>query len=573
MSIFNNTSINLIDENQFNYNLQNNKNDYMHNNKKELKVETNSSVFTLISIIDFDDPNIANYRESKEQVEFKIKKAAKQSVLDSVYSTITDVEDTSMYNFLLNAANSHKIDYYYGRDHADIKIILKGGGACRFYNRLFGKHVISPANRNAMDALYKDKVSDIDVDLYYKGVSYSDASISSIYILMDIALKHGNIIRDMIARKCNNIETAILNSIQYNENKGIVDPIKLYGNIPNNDAVQSVKVRVNNDHIKDRIINQTNHGTYYAETDQLLLNDNTGLVIAKRQLKGFYISYANDYRVCSVNDIEFGLARLCLLLDIEVKTATKTINNRFPVELYDIGINIKSSRSYSYDLFLDIGKYSILKFGNMDIYGIDYIVKDLYQMLFDGSLLTWKINKYEKRLKRFIYFATLLELDIHDTQYVKTEMVNIDNVFKNSIIDIDTSDLSPMAITIYRKKVFALQILSQRYHHQESYLYLLIDPLINILIISIYYNCVINNIQSSSILYKNEFDAVNKYLTDHWSLEKCKKQNSTIVPIDSRINPNITIHDYVDLIKGWNELKKYMAENIMICKNIVDLIT
>ena len=114
----------------------------------------------------YDDEVNRDYTPTPVMNDFDDKTFVKSLVTDAFYSQITNEDDSYLYDALLNASNSHHMKYYYGNNEGgDIKILLKGGGACRFYNNLFLTG-IDPGRAQNVKQLYNEKISDIDVDLY-----------------------------------------------------------------------------------------------------------------------------------------------------------------------------------------------------------------------------------------------------------------------------------------------------------------------------------------------------------------------------------------------------------------------
>jgi hypothetical protein len=587
----------------------------------------NNEAEKLMNVVDFDDANVnSNYEPTALMKDFDDKTYVKSLITDAFYGQITDQNDSYLYNALLNASYSHHMQYYYGNNNngADIKILLKGGGACRFYNNLFLKG-LDATRANKIQQDYKEKISDIDVDLYIKGISYADGSIASILILLDLIKADGDKIMEMVTSKKTPIEQELTNQVKAlmkgcdftsrddpNKYEGCNKLFNIlgitrnyYGAIKTDDIKVELEL-IDTDDLKNTIIQNTDYGMYVKKSRMIVEGNDKITNLYNNLNKKLFIKYANMYRNCASGGMEFGLSRLCFNYNVKFtfplnrqngETTGETIVKTFksPIELYDLGINIKYTNAYLYHKNMTIGKPNINRYGHVYVYALDYVVQDLYNMIFGEKVLPWSAKKYEKRLKRFYYYILLLELDNNNIEDIKT---NIKYITEHVIGIMQTPPLPVVpnvdTIKTIRKYITNIQMVSYKFQKDYSYLYYITIPLITFLITLMHITYIVYsknqddanksniiprflNRTNNDILYdfnKDESYLIQEDLKLNASMESCKNMKANIINVSSLIKPMEYIQGsndyYTKLLTGFDKFMTDITNQLAVITAILD---
>jgi hypothetical protein len=221
----------------------------------------------------------------------------------------------------------------------------------------------------------------------------------------------------------------------------------------------------------------------------------------------------------------------------------------------------------------------------MYVYSLDYVLQDLYNMIFGEKVLPWSAKKYEKRLRRFYYYLLLLELDnnnIEDTKsnitYIKTNVVDIMSDLKNINT---TNDITDDTIKNIRHYITNIQMVSYTFQKNYSYLYYITIPLITFLI-TLMHIVYIVKYRNATIYGKihdfdvNESNLIGDDLNNNASMDLCKKINANIINVNSFIKPksyiniNNGIGYYNRLINGFTNFKIDIKKQLDIILNVIN---
>lgn len=179
-------------------------------------------------------------------------------------------------------------------------------------------------------------------------------------------------------------------------------------------------------------INDNNNNLEYYPRNDLIIRDLQNIVFTaifqnKNISKNHYISI-NSTIFCIYDNynLMFDLYRIKLsILLNRIYNATKDtyINLNIPSEFLDISIpkyndttliNIRkkfknsNNSNSNYKIFFSKLSFNNDQYNNIIMYNLSYLIKDLNVMLFGQNFMPWINNKYEKRLRRFIFLSIIL---------------------------------------------------------------------------------------------------------------------------------------------------------------------
>jgi hypothetical protein len=179
-----------------------------------------------------------------------------------------------------------------------------------------------------------------------------------------------------------------------------------------------------------RINNNDNHLEYSPKND-LIIRDVQNIIFTSifqnNRQNNHYISI-NSTIFCIYDNynLMFDLYRIKLnirLNNIYNITNGVYINLSIPTEFLDISIpkyndttlmNIRkkfknnNNPNYNYRIFFSKLSFNNNQYNNILMYNLSYLIKDLNVMLFGQNFMPWINNKYEKRLRRFIFLSIIL---------------------------------------------------------------------------------------------------------------------------------------------------------------------
>jgi hypothetical protein len=246
---------------------------------------------------------------------------------------------------------------------------------------------------------------------------------------------------------------------------------------------------------------------------------------------------------------------------------------------------------------MTIGKPNINRYGHVYVYALDYVVQDLYNMIFGEKILPWSAKKYEKRLKRFYYYILLLELDNNNIEDIKTNIKYITEhvigIMKNLSLPKEPNDYVDTIKTI-RKYITNIQMVSYKFQKDYSYLYYITIPLITFLITLMHITYIIysknqDDVNKSNILprilpstnndilsdfNKDESDLIQEDLKLNASMESCKNMKANIINVSSLIKPMDYIQGsndyYTKLLTGFNKFMTDITNQLAVITAILD---
>jgi hypothetical protein len=490
--------------------------------------------------------NVINLSE-----DYMKKKSIKDELVSQLYNAMDEKQNDTLLDFLFTAKDSINNRFinnppYIVNDNT-FDLIIKGGGACKiYYERLMTLAGFPPqvppnipvrtlADRLRADRLFKESISDIDVDFY------GDYDAPTTYLYMVALLRHIRVRHE--ATIISTIDTILLRA-----NVNILGYINNTNNDPNNtiknrlnDAFnlqipnisthrfRTAVIRLNNKDFKDSIIQKYKKFLYSVDVDDIIQNDNTnyrndGIRVLGRSVN---ITFANEYELCNPVTNKFSLARLNIHLELVLDD--KHIIP-FKISLYDIGYGLDCTEGYLHNRY-HTGVKFIKATDRLPVYGLSYIVNDLFNMLYINNIKTWSLPKYTKRIKRLINYAIFLELDYHSKTDVLQTIANLGRAFTYIISDINHDDTSES----YHNKISWLMIESQRLKHINSKLYILTDCMIMFL-----YKKIMDLEKKGDISV-----SVQNFIQNYWSVNSCNESN--IIPFESKLikeNNNNDIADF-----------------------------
>ena len=478
------------------------------------------------------DGSIINFTE-----EYMKKKSIKDELVSQIYNVMDKKQNQALLDILFRAKESINTRYTNGPNVINktnpFDLIIKGGGACKiYYDRLMilwksriPKHLHANIQVQA-DAKFKESISDIDVDFY------GDYDASTTYFYMVTLLRHIRVrneatIITIIDNLLANVNANILGYIN-NPNNTIKKKINESFNlrIPNIDTHQFVTAVItrSSDNFKDSIIQKYKKFLYSADVDDIITNDEINyrnrshekLRDEKKLGSSVNITFANEYELCNPVTNKFSLARLNIHLNLKLDNHADI---PFKISLYDIGYGVDCNEGYLHNKY-HTGIKFIKAENRLPVYGLSYVVNDLFNMLYINNIKTWSLPKYAKRIKRLINYAIFLELDYHSKAYVIQTIGNLRNAFQNTVADITPDDNAEN----YYNKISWLMVESQRLKHIGSKLYILTDCMIMFLY---------KKIQNLRGIDRACKDSIYTFIQDYWSFTACDESN--IIPFESKL--------------------------------------
>lgn len=314
-----------------------------------------------------------------------------------------------------------------GLNNDDIVFVYKGGNIMRFIFKEFlsnyPKHI-----SEQIDSFYSDafKRSDADFSIYIRPTL---SNYEEIYTqVCDLTFLIQNQIRNVFMTKGSDWfdffrlskdiqkETLVkyqnkLQESQYAQNYGKVVEGIIFGDIKigtnSGYAIREDSTKFFDSHEKPT---STTKIDLYKIWE---INDSSLSDLAKEQ-KEAYTNYTGPQMFISANELTFGvsffnLIRTKWIIDIVFNDRTVITDG----ELIDVSIIRKEDQyvQHFYDHLEDnIHEYSVGSGLKFKAYSLKYLIQDLEKILFTISEFPWSDNKYEKRIKRliFFYFVTML---------------------------------------------------------------------------------------------------------------------------------------------------------------------
>jgi hypothetical protein len=465
---------------------------------------------------------------------YTTKKTLNESIAGVYYSAMDNIMNNSLMNFLYLSKEyiktqipaNHKID-----------LVLKGGGALKYY---YDGLVKDLKIQNPDKLPYFEKISDIDVDFYSHSISDDIVGIYVVQILKYVLTKYYNQITGINAVIFNKV-----NDVTTTQNKELLKIINSIDNkIVRVELVPAVQTS------GDILLQKIKRYVYSSEVKEIIINDPIAYPANRNNIKDCFITFANEYEMCDVSLHKFSLGRLKNTFRVKMTDGNGVITYRnINNAIYDIGIPKSCNKGYIHNM-MDIGNYVIEIPKKLSVYSMEYVIKDLYDMLFVQYFYPWTLNKYEKRLKRLIVYTCLLDLDHGSKDETLKNISSTINVFGRIITDMSIND----TLEQYYNKITFLSIDLQRYRHQGSH----IEILYNTIILVMYYF----SLEKQS---KEQGEMLSKFLDDHWTLKICSTAN--IIPVDSKVNlskpiTNQTVQDInvfkASLCKILNEVADFI---------------
>lgn len=481
--------------------------------------------------------NIEEYKKDgtfivpQSQTDYMEHKILDDSVVSIFYTFVTEQIDSQFAKYLVEA-NNHVRNNTVLNAGEEFDVVLKGGGACRWYYLKLLKALNiqrRPAPPLQMAAMqYKENISDIDVELYSKKLSSDKTNLLSVQIckwLMFNRLaaikKHVNVILGQM-----NGDPNLLKAFQKSN---------LYPN------VTGVNIMLPNEKIKDKLIQKHGKYVFNSAVDSIVTGDTIpygGPGFPRDQITDCYISFTNEYELCTQTGDKFALARFNIRTAVELTFARGPKQTIYiKLSLYDIGMGLNCSNGYLPKMGV---KNPVIKVANeLSVFTLEYVVKDLYAMLYVSNIFIWNFVKYEKRIKRLIFNIVLLDLDQFSKKNVIDHIQMCITAFDNIITDVD-KNTNTEAIN---NKITFLLVESQHYRHIGSKLYMLMDGLL------LFYYLML-----AKLGYTRTEDVKN-FIDKYWGIEHCTSCN--IIPIQSKVKyaNNLTAADYDNA----NQFKKNMV--------------
>jgi hypothetical protein len=355
-----------------------------------------------------------------------------------------------------------------------------------------------------LNNLLKD-LNDVNTDFKFTCLKFEDLTVGDID-LNNYPFTTKEIDKDFI----NNIDT--YNNINSRNDFGVIKVSKeneciIYKNIKDVKPLEPGHNRIflaNIDYIHNKSEYVDNIDSYIEKK----------LIYKNRNKTNFYITYNNTLDVIKNNDsFKFNLIRMKLNITSyflkkyeDDKLYTNILN--IPGEFIDIVV-ARYDNKITKEFFSEIDKgeelisdYNITSENEETIaiksYSLKYFIKDLEIMLFFDTKLPWENTKYNKRLERLLLLYIVMFIE----SYIKNDKVDKFNIYSNKI-------------SIYKK--------------------LLPDVIIENTILSIYQKTIDNLDNDQKELFDNLFKI---YIY--------------------KINLNIEINDYSELLKFYGIINKYI---------------
>ena len=498
------------------------------NNMSKYKIFNGSDTFTLTSVVDIKKyKNGSEFIIPKEQIDYAKKKGLADSILSLYYSYVNEQMDEHFAHYLIKA-NEGVHNNTPLQPGEEFDVVLKGGGACRWYYT----QLLNRLGKNMATMDYKEAISDIDVELYSKKMKPNQTNLLAVQICKWIMYESSDAIKELTSDILDNMnrDNKILPTIQNS---------KLYPN------VITAKIKLPNLPRKDILIQKHGRYIFTSEVDNIILNDPIVYPGMHKQCNDCYISFTNEYELCKQMGDKFALARFNVKPILELTFAngsTQEVPIKLP--LYDIGMGLNCSNGYLPKMGV---KNPVIKIPDkLSVFTLEYVVKDLYAMLYVSNIFIWKFVKYEKRIKRLIFNIVLLDLDKFSKETVILNITACIQAFNGVVLDVNRST-TPENIN---NKITFLLVDSQKYRHLGSKLYMLMDGII------LFYYFMLAKMGKCDSQYVKEF--IDKY----WGIDHCTSCN--IIPIESKLKyeQTLTAEDY----NNANEFKKN------ICKVLDDII-
>lgn len=175
---------------------------------------------------------------------------------------------------------------------------------------------------------------------------------------------------------------------------------------------------------------------YAYKTDEMIQNPDNQIYSMNKKNNNFLdISFNTEFTLCKATIDKFSLARLrmCLMLnltldvdqeqkepqnpDVNQEQKTPTIDIPVFIELYDISVPRKKKESYLYKksgYYFSTNIDTTISFTQIKekqkAYSLEYVIKDLINVLYVQQYLPWLDKKYEKRIKRIFYYSMIYDL-------------------------------------------------------------------------------------------------------------------------------------------------------------------
>jgi hypothetical protein len=202
--------------------------------------------------------------------------------------------------------------------------------------------------------------------------------------------------------------------------------------------------------LEDAFIKPINSIKLNKLNDKLIeLKNNKNIVVYGSEYYNYYYNSLNRSLIFKdVNDniIKFVLLRtkLNFLLNKTYNIGGELIDISMPHK-DDHGINILNTN----DKFNNFIKENVSEFTqngiNYNIININYIVHDLYKILFIANKYAWDDTKYKKRLIRYIFFIFLDLVNNHPIS--KESLIKIKKCFSTDLTQCESKDLN----NLYKK--------------------------------------------------------------------------------------------------------------------------
>lgn len=312
-----------------------------------------------------------------------------------------------------------------------LKLVFKGGNVLRLVNNNIIKYL--PNSQKIIKEIFEPflKKSDNDFTIYIDPniMNYNEINRKVSYELFEglndirneilnnkeyyfnIYTLNNNEIKKLIKELIKNLNDMCLN-------KDLEYLCRLYKTIKINPITDKIFVLKNPENINSDIIIFENknkkHSMYNSLNSTLNFKDDTGKLIS-------FVLIRMKINFLINNEMNIGGE----LIDISIPNNTDyEMKHHNTHEKFSNFINENIIKIHNNKMNFD---YYIIK--------LNYIVNDLYRMLFDNVLYPWKDSKYEKRLSRLMYFTFLYEVDKFEININSLELIK--QSFKNFYKSLD----------------------------------------------------------------------------------------------------------------------------------------
>lgn len=382
----------------------------------------------------------------------------------------------------------------------------------KILNKVIGEIAESVENKNIVNKKYHDDI----VNLYNDKFSIS-SQLNAIkngdfnncrnrlagihYIIQQALIPPNNLSNNekkMLARQgalCDKLLNKPECKIISNGNNGTGSPsapgeIKSFTNISITDIETVIKDKDMLIFYKPDDNNKDTYIRYAYKTDQLIKAAADPIYNMNKKRNNFLdITFNNEFTLCKATIDKFSLARLrmCLMLKLELRDVTFTdkselspdqcLNLNVPVfiELYDISVSRKKKESYVYEksgYYFSTSIDSTISFTQIKekqkAYSLEYVIKDLINVLYVQQFLPWLDKKYEKRIKRIFYYSMIYDLYSLPKDKCIDNFKCLKDGIKKIVKIIENKENPPKDASILRSIITEFQLLSYNLKFKHS---------------------------------------------------------------------------------------------------------